>query len=160
MMPSLEARAKISVTLRGKKRTYLTDDARRRMSLGRKGKSISTEHKQALINSNIGRIKSLEERTKISNALSREKSPSWKGGISDVNVKIRNGSLYKRWRKAVLIRDEYCCQLCIDKTAEDLEAHHIKGFASFPELRFDVNNGLTICEPCHKYIHRTDHVIV
>jgi hypothetical protein len=36
------------------------------------------------------------------------------------------------------------------KTKEKLEADHIKPFALFPELRFDISNGRTLCLPCHK----------
>lgn len=31
--------------------------------------------------------------------------------------------------------------------------HHKLHWAHFPELRFDVSNGVTLCKPCHRFIH-------
>ena len=73
------------------------------------------------------------------------------GGISSKNSKIRNSEEYKKWRLSVFARDEYTCVLCDASGSERyLNADHIKSFADFPELRFDVNNGRTLCEDCHK----------
>jgi 5-methylcytosine-specific restriction endonuclease McrA len=52
------------------------------------------------------------------------------------------------WRKGVFVRDNYTCQKC-KKTGGYLEAHHIKPFAFFPELRFELSNGETLCKKCH-----------
>lgn len=52
------------------------------------------------------------------------------------------------WRKAVFERDDYTCQLC-NTRGNYLEADHIKPWAYFPNLRFDINNGRTLCRPCH-----------
>ena len=58
--------------------------------------------------------------------------------------------LYKRWRKQVYKRDNNTCQICGSK--KRLEAHHIKRWSEFPQLRFDCNNGVTLCRACHRKI--------
>ena len=73
----------------------------------------------------------------------------WKGGITPINQAIRNSFRYEEWRKAVFERDLYTCQNC-DEIGGKLNADHIKPFALYPELRFDVKNGRTLCEKCHK----------
>lgn len=62
--------------------------------------------------------------------------------------KIRSSPEYKQWRMKVYGRDDFTCQSC-KKVGGDLEAHHIKSFAKYPELRFDINNGVTLCKECH-----------
>lgn len=78
-----------------------------------------------------------------------ENNRCWKGGVSNENKRIRNSKKAKDWRKAVFERDNYTCKLC-GKRGGILNADHIKPFAYFPELRFDVDNGRTLCAPCHK----------
>lgn len=53
------------------------------------------------------------------------------------------------WKKAVLERDNFTCQLC--GSHERLEGHHIKSVQDFPELRHDVDNGQCLCHDCHYY---------
>jgi hypothetical protein len=61
---------------------------------------------------------------------------------------------YKEWRLSVFNRDNFTCQKC-NMVGGKLEAHHIKKFHDFPELRFDVANGITLCRnPCHMEEHR------
>jgi len=77
-----------------------------------------------------------------------KKNGNWKGGIDTKAVmKIRNSIEYREWQKQVLKRDKYNCQVCYSKC--QLEAHHIKPFVSYPKLRFDINNGVTLCRKCH-----------
>lgn len=52
------------------------------------------------------------------------------------------------WRKAVFKRDDYTCQVCRERGGR-LEADHIKPFAFFPELRYELSNGRTLCRKCH-----------
>lgn len=97
-----------------------------------------------------------EVRKKMSEAKKGEKSYLWKGGISPENHKIRGSLKYRLWREAVFKRDGYKCVSCEIKTNKGLgetvilNAHHIKPFAYFPELRFELTNGQTLCIECHK----------
>lgn len=74
---------------------------------------------------------------------------NWRGGINPVNDTIRKSKRYKVWRKSVFERDDYTCQNCFVRGGK-LNADHIKPFAFFEELRFDVNNGRTLCMSCHQ----------
>ncbi len=74
--------------------------------------------------------------------------PNWQGGITSLRDKIESTLEYKQWRKGVFERDSYTCQGCSVKGCE-LNADHIKPFAYFPELRFELSNGRTLCKPCH-----------
>lgn len=81
--------------------------------------------------------------------LTGENNSRWKGGITNGNDKIRQSFEYRKWRIAVYQRDYYTCQGC-EKVGGKLNAHHIKSFAHYQELRFDINNGVTLCEDCHQ----------
>lgn len=82
--------------------------------------------------------------------MSGSKHPLWKGGITPINQQIRTSLEYKLWRKSVFERDKYACVWCGDNKGGNLEADHIKPFAYFPELRFAIDNGRTLCKNCHK----------
>jgi len=64
---------------------------------------------------------------------------------------------YKRWRKDVFTRDKYICQKCGAKNALGktvyLIAHHKVGWHESEDLRYDVDNGQTVCRDCHYKIH-------
>lgn len=63
----------------------------------------------------------------------------------------RNSDGYKRWRKAVFVRDKFRCQHC--GTTKDIQAHHIESWMRCEELRYDVSNGITLCRKCHLKAH-------
>ena len=70
------------------------------------------------------------------------------GFLTTENSRIRNSSKYFDWRDDVFKRDNYTCQCC-GQVGGKLNAHHKKNFAEYPELRFDVENGITLCFKCH-----------
>jgi len=81
-----------------------------------------------------------------------EKSPLWKGGISRAYKYGYHSSEYKQWHNEVFKRDDYTCQICNTRGGY-LHAHHIKGFSQYPDLRFIVSNGITLCKNCHMEVH-------
>ena len=56
------------------------------------------------------------------------------------------------WRKAVYERDNYTCKAC-SKVGGHLVAHHIVPYSTNKKLRFNVDNGITLCKTCHKEFH-------
>lgn len=83
----------------------------------------------------------------ISKNLNGEKSYSWKGGITPENHKIRQSLEYRQWAKTIKERDKFTCAICKIKGGK-LRSNHIKRFIDSPNLRLDLNNGITICENC------------
>ena len=55
---------------------------------------------------------------------------------------------FRKWKSEVFKRDNFTCQMCGAKTM--LEAHHIKEKVNFPELEYDVDNGICLCNDCHR----------
>ena len=56
---------------------------------------------------------------------------------------------YKYWMLAVKKRDGWKCKINNQDCRGRLEAHHILGWKSHPELRYQLNNGITLCLAHH-----------
>lgn len=88
---------------------------------------------------------------------SGENSHFWDGGKTSKNQILRSRAEYADWRLKVFIRDEYTCQDCGKKNGNGykvyLQAHHLKPFSKFPDLRYEVSNGITLCKDCHRGRH-------
>lgn len=96
-----------------------------------------------------GKVLSIYTRIKMSQNRIGSKHWNWQGGKSTEQEKVRKSIEYKMWRGSVFKRDNWTCQECGTR-GTNLHAHHIKPFSLFPELRFNLNNGLTLCIECHK----------
>lgn len=102
------------------------------------------------------RVKDFTKRCRVcsSKRMVGSLSPNWRGGATPKNQIIRTSKEYKLWRVAVFTRDNYTCIWCGVKCGNGkkvfLNADHIKPFALFPELRFAIDNGRTLCVDCHR----------
>lgn len=91
-----------------------------------------------------GKKHSEETRAKMRGA----KNGNWRDGASRKNDLIRKSVEYLDWKAQVFVRDNRRCVLCGSR--ERIEADHIKPFSTYPGLRFDVDNGRTLCHDCHR----------
>lgn len=85
-------------------------------------------------------------------ARSGEHNHMWKGGVSTLVQRIRKSRAYKYWRKHVFQRDNYTCQACGEHGGK-LNADHVMPFALYEDIRFEILNGRTLCEDCHRKTH-------
>ena len=74
---------------------------------------------------------------------------NWERTTTTENEKIRRSWRMDAWRKAVFERDGYTCQKCGDNKGGNLQAHHIENFSTNTTMRFNVENGITLCQKCH-----------
>ena len=152
-----------------------TEETKQKMRKGHLGKKVSLETREKMSlkakgryreksNPMFGKNHTEEAKNKITEKLKEwhKKNPDiqkgqnnhrWKGGSSTFRMMIRRSKEYKNWLKAVFRRDHYICVKCGNRGSGNLNAHHILSWADYPEERFDIENGLTLCVNCHREIH-------
>ena len=86
----------------------------------------------------------------------KENSPKWKGGPECSRVE-RATHEYRQWRASVFYRDNYTCAKCGARNGSgksiEVNAHHINNWRDNPDKRYDIDNGITLCEECHNKFH-------
>lgn len=142
----------------GKKHKTLTIEKMRGGHRGMLGKRHSEETKKKIGVKSKGRRPMLgkkhSEQTKrlMSVNCQREKNPNWKGGITEGVRLFRKSRKYQQWRRTILKKYNFVCQSCGKIDSKFI--HHVQSVKRYPELRFDTDNGLCLCSPCHNLIHR------
>jgi len=63
---------------------------------------------------------------------------------------------YKKWRKSVRIRDKSICKWPHCDKTKGLQIHHILPWSLYPGLRYDINNGITLCKFHHNLIKNNE----
>ncbi|MDO8658165.1 MAG: HNH endonuclease [Candidatus Levybacteria bacterium] len=126
-------------------RTIYTEERRKQLSL-----RIKKLWKSDLFREQMS---SESRRINSSNAIKGRKHWNWQGGITAESFKERNNPQLKEWTRKVFQRDNYTCSNCGARNGQGirvvLAAHHIKRWSKYKELRYELSNGLTLCEPCH-----------
>jgi 5-methylcytosine-specific restriction endonuclease McrA len=140
----------------GKHHSEKTKEKISRKCLGRRWR-LSEETKERIRKANKGKkpyIMTDEIRRKISIS-------NGGTGISDRTNKRYyhlNDIKYKSWRSEVFLRDNWTCQMCGKRSKKKesvyIEPHHIKGWAKYPKLRYELSNGISLCRECHKLTHK------
>ena len=120
--------------------------------IGRRLEVSSQTVRRALIESDV-EIKTLSETLK-----------GKRGGKNNANYRPwltvedrgsrRDSYKANAWRSAVFDRDGYSCLSCGDSKGGNLNAHHILPYSIAKNKRWDVENGATLCNKCHRAFHR------
>ena len=144
---------------------HYPEEAKLKIGKGNKGKIFSEESKKKMSESHKG-IPTWNQGGIPNPKIRGFNNPNWNGGITPLAEQIRKCFKYRQWRDDVFMRDEFTWQDCGIKGGE-LNAHHIKRVSVI--LRYyeittleealecaelwNINNGVTFCEECHKKLH-------
>ena len=113
---------------------------------------IGNQYAKGLENSeHIAELAKINKGNKYAYGIRGAAHHSWKGGLGTERHRAMGQHEYKAWRAAVFAKDNYTCQMC-ESYGGYLHADHIKKWAEYPALRYDVNNGRTLCRACHYFI--------
>lgn len=140
---------KLSQALIGKQGHPASEEQRRKQSRALKGRKLSSEHREkavAVLRSfpQKGIPRSLETRRKIS------ENNYWKGKVVPwFEPWMTSGRTL--WRNEIKRKFNSTCSICSSK--EEIETHHIVPVCESPERELDLNNGVCLCYPCHKFAH-------
>ena len=121
-----------------------------------KGKKTSKELREKLSKSAKGRVIPKEQRINMSISQKKRVAEGRHNnyfGVSNKNRLIRTGVETRLWREAVFARDNWTCQKYGTKGGM-LRCHHIQNFSQYPELRFAIDNGITLSDKAHREFHK------
>ena len=61
----------------------------------------------------------------------------------------RNSPAHREWSRQVKNRDGWICKISNDDCSGQVVAHHILSWREYAELRYEINNGITLCRFHH-----------
>jgi len=144
---SIETRKKISLAKIGKKRLPYSDEWKKNMSMGIKGKKkpqFTEEHKKKIGDARRGEkhYRYIQDRTKLKKSENK-----------------MNDSIYMEWVKNIYKRDNWKCKINNQDYKGKIEAHHILPWRDFSELRYNLDNRITLCHFHHPRKHKDEKLL-
>lgn len=127
-----------------------SDEFKERISAARKGIKLSEKTKLKMSLGKIGNKNGIGNKSTL--GMTGPKSNSWKNDRSQIvgrHERKFHSNEYKSWRKSVCNRDDWKCQMSDFNCKGRLEVHHILGWKQNPDVRYEVNNGITLCHFHH-----------
>lgn len=126
----------------------------------------TAEHIEKIRQAQIGKKKNISPESRLKMRLCKLGKPTWNKGnkgfmagpknarwIADrTKLKIREDRRDQAnhyWVKLCKERDNKKCKMRNKDCKGQLEVHHILSFNKYPELRYDVNNGICLCHFHH-----------
>lgn len=88
------------------------------------------------------------------------KNPAWKGGTTPERQRLHKQGGWREFALSIYRRDNFTCRRCSAAVSarKGVAAHHVRSWAGAPELRFDPANVVTLCKPCHLWVHSSQNV--
>lgn len=167
---SKETIEKIRKSLQGRK---LTDEHREKLRQAHLGVKFSPEHRLGVLKTlkpmkkgdtlielygleRANQIKEKQRNAKLGKKGFQKgfkKEEHWKWIADREKVKKSEkkhlDGLYREWMNSVKKRDNWKCRISNDSCKGKLESHHIYDWKNFPKLRYQINNGITLCHAHH-----------
>ena len=151
----------------GIKMPSFSDDHKRKLSIANSGKhaTLVTRERQRLAKlGKPGVFKTEAWRKNMSESQRGIRAHNWQGGLTALHKLIRNSFEYRQWRTRGYERDSYRCVVGGISHGKKLNFDHKKSLAAIIRenniktfadallcgVLWDINNGRTLCEDCHK----------
>jgi hypothetical protein len=138
-----------------------TEEHSRNLSLAHRGKRLSQQARTKLSQKMQGNTNGFKagsvpwnknkKRPEVSGERHWNWNPDRSGVLKPVEKQARAKFEAINWANLVKRRDGSKCQLADDTCSEQLDAHHILPWREHPALRFDLNNGITLCSRHHPH---------
>lgn len=94
-----------------------------------------------------------EQLSERSKAMIGELNPAYNPNLTDEERKDkRSGEEHKKWSREVKQRANFTCDCC-GQFGGKLFSHHLNCYKYFPEERTNIDNGVCLCDVCHKKFH-------
>ena len=167
-----ETKKKIANTLKGRKPNFIwTSEKREKIRIAKlgnnnpmygkpawnKGLSWSKEAKQKMSLSQKQNYKNGRESPFVKiwkenpDFMKGKNSPNWIENRTKIkHLEVRNNPEYKQWRIKILNKDNYRCMICGEIKKGEMIADHVFSFTKYSRLRYEIENGQTLCRECHQ----------